>query len=61
MDRVPDAEPKGEVESLRQALVEAREQQAATSPILRVIASSPTDLQTVMNVLAEIAREARHE
>ena len=35
-----DAGPKSEVESLRQALAEALEQQAATAEILCVIASS---------------------
>jgi GAF domain-containing protein len=54
---VPDAEPKGEVESLRQALAESREQQAATSQILRVISSSPADVQPVFAaVLTSAAR-----
>jgi signal transduction histidine kinase len=43
------------VEELRRELAEARAQQAATSDILRVISSSPTELQ---RVFAEIATSA---
>src|SRR3989304_3910872 len=43
------------IESLRRELAEALEQQAAASEILRVIASSPTDLQPVLNVVVENA------
>ena len=46
---------ENEIELLRRDLAEALEQQTATSEILRVIASSPTDIQPVLNVVAENA------
>src|SRR5262249_19017654 len=44
-----------ELEVRNRDLTEALEQQTATSEILRVIASSPTDVQPVLNVVAENA------
>jgi signal transduction histidine kinase/putative methionine-R-sulfoxide reductase with GAF domain len=43
------------IQSLRRALDESLEREAATSDILRMIASSPTNLQTVLDEIAERA------
>ena len=44
-----------ELETRNRDLTEALEQQTATSEILRVIASSPTEIQPVLNAVAESA------
>ncbi|HSK28488.1 MAG TPA: GAF domain-containing protein, partial [Candidatus Limnocylindria bacterium] len=44
-----------ELEERNRQITEALEQQTATSEILRVIASSPTDIQPVLDVVAENA------
>ena len=49
----PHADLKDENERLRRPLTEALEQQTATSEILRVIASSRTDIQPVLEAMAK--------
>jgi hypothetical protein len=44
-----------EIEGLRRLLTEALDQRAATSTVLRVLSGSPTDLQPVLNAVAESA------
>ena len=51
----PYAELKGEVEKLRRELGQALEQQSVMSKILSVFSSSPTDLQPVLDTVAENA------
>ena len=44
-----------QLESYKREVAEALDQQVVTSEILRVIADSPTDLQPVLDVVAENA------
>ena len=46
----------GEIQTRNREITENLEQQTATSEILRVTASSPTDIQPVLDVIAENAR-----
>ena len=44
-----------QLESCKRELAEGRERETATSEILREIASSPTDIQPVLDVVVESA------
>ncbi len=53
--RAEDARLAAQVERLRAELAVAREQQTATGEILRVIASSPDDVQPVLDTIVRNA------
>ena len=53
--RKPPADLEQQLESCRRELAEVREQQTATSEVLRVISNSPIDLQSALGAIAESA------
>ena len=44
-----------EIDHARERLIEAKKQQTATSEVLRIISSSPTEIQPVLDAVAENA------
>src|SRR5262249_41754461 len=53
--RKPPADLEQQFESYREELAEAREQQAATSEILGIVARSPTDVRSVLDGICQSA------
>jgi GAF domain-containing protein len=53
--REPRADLEKELKACRRELAEAREQQAATAEVLRIISSSPTQLQPVLEAVVKSA------
>src|SRR5262245_66336054 len=55
--RKPRADLEQQLEKYRRELTEAREQQTATSEVLRLISSSAADIQPVFEIIGERAEK----